>query len=58
MERWARKPVNHTSLVAVVTRTDRPSFDLGLNEKQLLGITVLNLNVLKRTQTLALPDND
>ena len=22
--RWARKPVNHTSLVAVVTPTDRP----------------------------------
>ena len=24
VERWARKPVNHTSWVAVVTPTDRP----------------------------------
>ena len=24
VRRWARKPVNHTSRVAVVTQTDRP----------------------------------
>ena len=30
--RWARKPVNHTSWVAVVTPTDRPKSVRGLIE--------------------------